>query len=88
MSEIYLISLIVGIVAVFILIFWLGINIEDPVERAGKRGEEVATDIISRVLKDDDMILESLSDIDKAIHGLGSNHLSDREIDIIADIFD
>ena len=29
-----------------------------------------------------------LSDIDKAIHGLGSNHLSDREIDIIADIFD
>lgn len=57
MSEIYLITLIVGIVAVFILIFWLGINIEDPVERAGRRGEEVATDIISRVLKDDDILL-------------------------------
>lgn len=39
MSEIYLISLIVGIVAVFILLFWLGINIEDPVEHAGRRGE-------------------------------------------------
>lgn len=40
MSEIYLIALIVGIVAVVILIFWLGINIENPVERAGRRGEE------------------------------------------------
>ena len=60
MSEIYLISLIVGIVAVFILIFWLGINIEDPVERAGKRGEEVATDIISRVLKDDDILFTNV----------------------------
>lgn len=60
MSEIYLISLIVGIVAVFILIFWLGINIEDPVERAGRRGEEVATDIISRVLKDDDILLTNV----------------------------
>ena len=27
-------------------------------------------------------------DIDKAIHGLGSNHLSNREIDIITGIFD
>lgn len=60
MSEIYLITLIVGIVAVFILIFWLGINIEDPVERAGRRGEEVATDIISRVLKDDDILLTNV----------------------------
>ncbi len=60
MSEIYLISLIVGIVVVFILIFWLGLNIEDPVERAGRRGEEVATDIISRVLKDDDILLTNV----------------------------
>ncbi|MBE5920922.1 MAG: NERD domain-containing protein [Pseudobutyrivibrio ruminis] len=192
---IYLIALIIVLVAAVIQIFWLGINIEDPVERAGRRGEEIATDIISRVLTDDDilltnvrisfegsrsevdnliinshgvfiieaknyvgelvgglddyewkkykitpggdiycktvknpikqvkrqiyilshilrqhkldvwvdgyvilleknspvddnMILESLSDIDKAIHGLGSNRLSDREIDIITDIFD
>lgn len=195
MSMIYLIALIIVLVAAVIQIFWLGINIEDPVERAGRRGEEIATDIISRVLTDDDilltnvrisfegsrsevdnliinshgvfiieaknyvgelvgglddyewkkykitpggdiycktvknpikqvkrqiyilshilrqhkldvwvdgyvilleknspvddnMILESLSDIDKAIHGLGSNRLSDREIDIITDIFD
>lgn len=195
MSMIYLIALIIVIVAAVIQIFWLGINIEDPVKRAGRRGEEVATDIISRVLTDDDilltnvrisfegsrsevdnliinshgvfiieaknyvgelvgglddyewkkykttpggdiycktvknpikqvkrqiyilshilrqhkldvwvdgyvilleknspvddnMILESLSDIDKAIHGLGSNRLSDREIDIITGIFD
>ena len=195
MSMIYLIALIIGLVAVVIQIFRLGINIEDPVKRAGRRGEEVATDIISRVLTDDDilltnvrisfegsrsevdnliinshgvfiieaknyvgelvgglddyewkkykttpggdiycktvknpikqvkrqiyilshilrqhkldvwvdgyvilleknspvddnMILESLSDIDKAIHGLGSNRLSDREIDIITGIFD
>ena len=192
---IYLIALIIVLVAAVIQIFWLGINIEDPVERAGRRGEEVATDIISRVLTDDDilltnvrisfegsrsevdnliinshgvfiieaknyvgelvgdldayewkkykttpggdiycktvknpikqvkrqiyilshilrqhkldvwvdgyvilleknspvddnMILESLSDIDKAIHGLGGNRLSDREIDIITGIFD
>ena len=192
---IYLIALIIVLVAAVIQIFWLGINIEDPVERAGRRGEEIATDIISRVLTDDDilltnvrisfegsrsevdnliinshgvfiieaknyvgelvgglddyewkkykttpggdiycktvknpikqvkrqiyilshilrqhkldvwvdgyvilleknspvddnMILESLSDIDKAIHGLGSNRLSDREIDIITGIFD
>lgn len=195
MSMIYLIALIIVLVAAVIQIFWLGINIEDPVERAGRRGEEIATDIISRVLTDDDilltnvrisfegsrsevdnliinshgvfiieaknyvgelvgdlddyewkkykttpggdiycktvknpikqvkrqiyilshilkqhkldvwvdgyvilleknspvddnMILESLSDIDKAIHGLGGNRLSDREIDIITDIFD
>ena len=195
MSMIYLIALIIVLVAAVIQIFWLGINIEDPVERAGRRGEEIATDIISRVLTDDDilltnvrisfegsrsevdnliinshgvfiieaknyvgelvgglddyewkkykitpggdiycktvknpikqvkrqiyilshilrqhkldvwvdgyvilleknspvddnMILESLSDIDKAIHGLGSNRLSDREIDIITGIFD
>lgn len=195
MSMIYLIALIIVLVAAVIQIFWLGINIEDPVERAGRRGEEIATDIISRVLTDDDilltnvrisfegsrsevdnliinshgvfiieaknyvgelvgglddyewkkykttpggdiycktvknpikqvkrqiyilshilrqhkldvwvdgyvillernspvddnMILESLSDIDKAIHGLGSNRLSDREIDIIKCIFD
>ncbi|MBQ6463856.1 MAG: NERD domain-containing protein [Pseudobutyrivibrio sp.] len=192
---IYLIALIIVLVAAVIQIFWLGINIEDPVERAGRRGEEIATDIISRVLTDDDilltnvrisfegsrsevdnliinshgvfiieaknyvgelvgglddyewkkykitpggdiycktvknpikqvkrqiyilshilkqhkldvwvdgyvilleknspvddnMILESLSDIDKAIHGLGGNRLSDREIDIITGIFD
>lgn len=192
---IYLIAFIIVLVAAVIQIFWLGINIEDPVERAGRRGEEIATDIISRVLTDDDilltnvrisfegsrsevdnliinshgvfiieaknyvgelvgdlddyewkkykttpggdiycktvknpikqvkrqiyilshilrqhkldvwvdgyvilleknspvddnMILESLSDIDKAIHGLGSNRLSDRDIDIITDIFD
>jgi len=192
---IYLIALIIVLVAAVIQIFWLGINIEDPVERAGRRGEEIATDIISRVLTDDDilltnvrisfegsrsevdnliinshgvfiieaknyvgelvgdlddyewkkykttpggdiycktvknpikqvkrqiyilshilrqhkldvwvdgyvilleknspvddnMILESLSDIDKAIHGIGSNRLSDREIDIITDILD
>ncbi|WP_458459515.1 nuclease-related domain-containing protein, partial [Pseudobutyrivibrio sp.] len=190
---IYLIALIIVFVAAVIQIFWLGINIEDPVKRAGRRGEEIATDIISRVLTDDDilltnvrisfegsrsevdnliinshgvfiieaknyvgelvgglddyewkkykttpggdiyckivknpikqvkrqiyilshilrqhkldvwvdgyvilleknspvddnMILESLSDIDKAIHGIGSNRLSDREIDIITDI--
>ena len=195
MSMIYLIALIIGLVAVVIQIFRLGINIEDPVKRAGRRGEEVATDIISRVLTDDDilltnvrisfegsrsevdnliinshgvfiieaknyvgelvgglddyewkkykttpggdiycktvknpikqvkrqtyilshilrqhkldvwvdgyvilleknspvddnMILESLSDIDKAIHGFGSNPLSDKEIDIITGIFD
>ena len=195
MSMIYLIALIIGLIAAVIQIFWLGINIEDPVERAGRRGEEIATDIISRVLTDDDilltnvrisfegsrsevdnliinshgvfiieaknyvgelvgdlddyewkkykttpggdiycktvknpikqvkrqiyilshilrqhkldvwvdgyvilleknspvdddMILESLSDIDKAIHGLGGNRLSDREIDIITGIFD
>lgn len=195
MSMIYLIALIIVLVAAVIQIFWLGINIEDPVERAGRRGEEIATDIISRVLTDDDilltnvrisfegsrsevdnliinshgvfiieaknyvgelvgglddyewkkykttpggdiycktvknpikqvkrqiyilshilrqhkldvwvygyvilleknspvdddMILESLSDIDKAIHGIGSNRLSDREIDIITGIFD
>lgn len=195
MSMIYLIALIIVIVAAVIQIFWLGINIEDPVKRAGRRGEEVATDIISRVLTDDDilltnvrisfegsrsevdnliinshgvfiieaknyvgelvgglddyewkkykttpggdiycktvknpikqvkrqiyilshilrqhkldvwvdgyvilleknspvddnMILESLSDIDKAIHGLGNNRLSDKEIDIITGIFD
>ena len=195
MSMIYLIALIIVLVAAVIQIFWLGINIEDPVERAGRRGEEIATDIISRVLTDDDilltnvrisfegsrsevdnliinshgvfiieaknyvgelvgdlddyewkkykttpggdiycktvknpikqvkrqiyilshilrqhkldvwvdgyvilleknspvddnMILESLSDIDKAIHGIGSNRLSDREIDIITDILD
>jgi len=194
-SMIYLIALIIVLVAAVIQIFWLGINIEDPVERAGRRGEEIATDIISRVLTDDDilltnvrisfegsrsevdnliinshgvfiieaknyvgelvgdlddyewkkykttpggdiycktvknpikqvkrqiyilshilrqhkldvwvdgyvilleknspvddnMILESLSDIDKAIHGIGSNRLSDREIDIITDILD
>lgn len=192
---IYLIALIIILVAAVIQIFWLGINIEDPVKRAGRRGEEIATDIISRVLTDDDilltnvrisfegsrsevdnliinshgvfiieaknyvgelvgglddyewkkykttpggdiycktvknpikqvkrqiyilshilrqhkldvwvdgyvilleknspvddnMILESLSDIDKAIHGFGSNRLSDREIDIITGIFD
>ena len=195
MSMIYLIALIIILVAAVIQIFWLGINIEDPVKRAGRRGEEIATDIISRVLTDDDilltnvrisfegsrsevdnliinshgvfiieaknyvgelvgglddyewkkykttpggdiycktvknpikqvkrqiyilshilrqhkldvwvdgyvilleknspvddnMILESLSDIDKAIHGFGSNRLSDREIDIITGIFD
>ena len=195
MSMIYLIALIIGLVAAVIQIFRLGINIEDPVKRAGRRGEEIATDIISQVLTDDDilltnvrisfeenrsevdnliinshgvfiieaknyvgelvggmddygwkkykttpggdiycktvknpikqvkrqiyilshilrqhkldvwvdgyvilleknspvddnMILESLSDIDKAIHGLGSNNLSDREIDIITGIFD
>ena len=195
MSMIYLIALIIVLVAAVIQIFRLGRNIEDPVKRAGRRGEEVATDIISRVLTDDDilltnvrisfegsrsevdnliinshgvfiieaknyvgelvgglddyewkkykttpggdiycktvknpikqvkrqiyilshilrqhkldvwvdgyvilleknspvdddMILESLSDIDKAIHGLGSNRLSDREIDIITGIFD
>ena len=195
MSMIYLIALIIVLVAAVIQIFWLGINIEDPVKQAGRRGEEIATDIISRVLTDDDilltnvrisfegsrsevdnliinshgvfiieaknyvgelvgglddyewkkykttpggdiycktvknpikqvkrqiyilshilrqhkldvwvdgyvillernspvdddMILESLSDIDKAIHGLGSNHLSDKEIDIITGIFD
>ncbi|MBE5917122.1 MAG: NERD domain-containing protein [Pseudobutyrivibrio ruminis] len=60
MSEIYLIALIVGIVAVVILIFWLGINIEDPVERAGRRGEEVATDIISQVLTEDDILLTNV----------------------------
>ena len=192
---IYLIALIIVLVAAVIQIFRLGINIEDPVKRAGRRGEEVATDIISRVLTDDDIlltnvrisfegsrsevdnliinshgvfiieaknyvgelvgglddyewkkykttpsgdiycktvknpikqvkrqiyilshilrqhkldvwvdgyvilleknspvddniILESLSDIDKAIHGLGSNRLSDKEIDIITGIFD
>ena len=192
---IYLIALIIVLVAAVIQIFRLGINIEDPVKRAGRRGEEVATDIISRVLTDDDilltnvrisfegsrsevdnliinshgvfiieaknyvgelvgglddyewmkykttpsgdiycktvknpikqvkrqiyilshilrqhkldvwvdgyvilleknspvddnMILESLSDIDKAIHGIGSNRLSDKEIDIITGIFD
>lgn len=192
---IYLIALIIVLVAAIIQIFWLGINIEDPVKRAGRRGEEIATDIISRVLTDDDilltnvrisfegsrsevdnliinshgvfiieaknyvgelvgdlddyewkkykttpggdiyckivknpikqvkrqiyilshilrqhkldvwvdgyvilleknspvddnMILESLSDIDKAIHGFGSNPLSDKEIDIITGIFD
>ena len=195
MSMIYLIALIIVLVAAVIQIFWLGINIEDPVKRAGRRGEEIATDIISRVLTDDDilltnvrisfegsrsevdnliinshgvfiieaknyvgelvgdlddyewkkykttpggdiycktvknpikqvkrqiyilshilrqhkldvwvdgyvilleknspvddnMILESLSDIDKAIHGLGNNRLSDKEIDIITGIFD
>ncbi len=36
---------------------------------------------------DDNMILESISDIDKAIHKLGKNSLSDSEIDIIAGIF-
>jgi len=60
MCEIYLIALIVGIVAVVILIFWLGINIEDPVERAGRRGEEVATDIISQVLTEDDILLTNV----------------------------
>ncbi len=44
MSELYLITLIIGIVVAVILIFWLGLNIEDPVERAGRRGEEVAAD--------------------------------------------
>lgn len=195
MSMIYLIALIIVLVAAVIQIFRLGINIEDPVKRAGRRGEEVATDIISRVLTDDDilltnvrisfegsrsevdnliinshgvfiieaknyvgelvgglddyewkkykttpggdiycktvknpikqvkrqiyilshilrqhkldvwvdgyvillernspvddiMILESLSDIDKAIHGIGSNRLSDKEIGIITGIFD
>ena len=60
MSEIYLIALIIGIVAVVILIFWLGLNIEDPVERAGRRGEEVATDIIRQVLTDDDILLTNV----------------------------
>ena len=60
MSEIYLIALIIGIVAVVILLFWLGLNIEDPVERAGRRGEEVATDIISQVLTDDDILLTNI----------------------------
>ena len=75
MSELYLIALIIGIVAAVILIFWLGLNIEDPVERAGRRGEEVAADIISQVLTDDDILLtnvkisfeESRSEIDNLI---------------------
>ena len=33
------------------------------------------------------MILESLSDIDKAIHKLGKNSLSDSEMDIIAALY-
>ena len=60
MSMIYLIALIIVLVAAVIQIFWLGINIEDPVERAGRRGEEIATDIISQVLTDDDILLTNV----------------------------
>ena len=60
MSMIYLIALIIGLIAAVIQIFRLGINIEDPVKRAGRRGEEVATDIISQVLTEDDILLTNV----------------------------
>ena len=56
MIYIYIIAGILIVVAVY----WLATNIEDPVERAGRRGEEVAEDIISNVLRDDDILLTNV----------------------------
>lgn len=56
MIYIYLIAGIFIVVAAY----WLASNLEDPVERAGRRGEEVAEDIISNVLRDDDILLTNV----------------------------
>jgi len=60
-STLYLIILGIGIaLVVFGLIYFAGV-IEDPVEEAGRRGEEVATDIISTLLKDSDYLLTNVN---------------------------
>lgn len=56
MIYIYIIAAIFLVVAAY----WLATNIEDPIERAGRRGEEVAEDIISNVLRDDDILLSNV----------------------------
>ena len=56
MIYIYIIAGILLVVATY----WLATNIEDPVERAGRRGEEVAEDIISNVLREDDILLTNV----------------------------
>ncbi len=56
MIYIYIIAGILIVVAAY----WLATHIEDPVERAGRRGEEVAEDIISNVLRDDDILLTNV----------------------------
>ncbi len=56
MIYIYIIAGILIVVAAY----WLASNIEDPIERAGRRGEEVAEDIISNVLRDDDILLSNV----------------------------
>lgn len=53
------IYIIVGFLIV-VAAYWLASNIEDPIERAGRRGEEVAEDIISNVLRDDDILLTNV----------------------------
>ena len=54
-----LIYIIAAVLLVATLI-WLARNIEDPVARAGRRGEEVAEDIIRTVLRDDDVLLTNV----------------------------
>ncbi len=56
MIYIYIIAGILIVVAAY----WLASNIEDPIERAGRRGEEVAEDIITNVLRDDDILLTNV----------------------------
>ena len=56
MIYIYIIAGILIVVAAY----WLASNIEDPVERAGRRGEEVAEDIITNVLRYDDILLTNV----------------------------
>lgn len=46
--------------AIVIAAIWLASNVEDPVARAGRRGEEVAEDIIRSVLHEDDTLLTNI----------------------------
>ena len=56
----YLYILLIAIIVIVGLIFWIGFKIEDPIKRAGRRGEEVATDIICTVLNDEDNLLTNV----------------------------
>ena len=51
---------ILAAAAIVIAAIWLASNVEDPVARAGRRGEEVAEDIIRSVLHEDDTLLTNI----------------------------
>ena len=51
---------IIAAAAIVIAAIWLASNVEDPVARAGRRGEEVAEDIIRSVLHEDDTLLTNI----------------------------
>lgn len=51
---------ILAAAAIVIAAIWLASNVEDPVVRAGRRGEEVAEDIIRSVLHEDDTLLTNI----------------------------